>query len=274
MKNSKLLAVSMATLLSLTLTGCSSTSKGKDNNGTTSVKEIKGEDLNKIEKDDKEKEKYLVIDVRDAKSYKEGHIKHAINIPVEEIDKSIEELRTWREKSVVVYSDDTKKTKEAAGKLVKQGFKDVSNAQNIKDFNYDLVKYTSLTGAKFQDKILAKEDAVFLDARDKKDFDEKHVDGAKNVDSKKLDNLQDILPENKETPIYTYCYSGNRSSVIAQKLIDLGYKNIFNALDGTKEYDYKFEMADCCKEGNKEGHENHDHSNHNNSEQKHEGHSH
>ena len=43
-----------------------------------------------------------------------------------------------------------------------------------------------------------------------------------------------------------YCYSGNRSSVVSQKLIDLGYKNVYNALDGTKECNYKFEIADCC----------------------------
>ena len=36
--------------------------------------------------------------------------------------------------------------------------------------------------------------------------------------------------------------------MVAQKLIDLGYKNVFNAIDGTKEFSYKFEIADCCKD--------------------------
>ena len=65
--------------------------------------------------------------------------------------------------------------------------------------------------------------------------------------------------------------TGDSSSVVAQKLIDLGYKNVFNAIDGTKEFSYKFEIADCCKdpsdavkgsekyEGH-EGHEGHNHS--------------
>lgn len=264
MKKNKLLAVSMAAFLSVTLVGCSSTSQSADNGA---VKEMKGEELSKIEKDDKEKENYLVIDVREAKDYKEGHVKHAVNIPVSEIDKSIEHIRTWREKPVVVYSDDSNKTKEAADKLTKQGFKNVSSAQSIKDFNYELVKYETLIADKFQDALLSGDDVVFLDARDKKDFVEKHAAGAKNVDSKNLDNLQDILPEDKETPIYTYCYSGNRSAVVAQKLIDLGYKNVYNALDGTKEYNYKFEIAECCTDEDKakENHEGHDHSKHNHS---------
>ena len=259
MKKNKFLAVSMAAVLSLTLVGCSSSSGASDNS-----KILKGEELTKIEKDDKEKENYLVIDVRDEAAYKGGHIKHAINIPTSEIEKSIEQIRTWRDKKVVLYSDDANKTKEAAEKLTKQGFKDVTSAQSTKEYSYELVKYTNLNSSKFQDALLDKDSSkVFLDARDKKDYDEKHAAGAKNVDSKNLDNLQSLLPENKETPIYVYCYSGNRSSVVSQKLIDLGYKNVYNALDGTKEFSYKFEIADCCAEPGTESDSSHDHSSHN-----------
>ena len=244
MKKNNLLAVSMAAVLSLTLAGCSASSGASDNS-----KILKGEELVKIEKDDKEKENYLVIDVRDEAAYKEGHLKHAINIPTSEIDKSIEQIRSWREKKVVVYSDDANKTKEAVEKLTKQGFKDVTSAQSTKEYSYEFVKYTTLNSSKCQDALLdTNSNKVFLDARDKKDYDEKHAAGAKNVDSKNLDNLQSILPEDKETPIYVYCYNGNRSSVVSQKLIDLGYKNVYNALDGTKEFNYKFEVADCCAE--------------------------
>ena len=260
MKYNKFLVVSMSAVLSLALVGCSTTS---------SAKELKGEELNKIQKDDKEKENYLVIDVRDEASYKEGHLKHAINIPLSKIDKSIEEIRTWREKKVVIYSDKSDKTKDAIEKLTKQGFKDVSGAQNLKDYNYDLVKYSSLSSGKFQDALLdTAANNVFLDVRDKADFEKGHAAGAKNIDVKKLDDLKSILPENKELPIYVYSSTGNSSSVVAQKLIDLGYKNVFNAIDGTKEHSYKFEIADCCKDPSdavkgaehKEGHEGHNHS--------------
>ena len=240
MKFNKFLAVSMSAVLSLTLVGCSTTS---------SAKELKGEELNKIQKDDKEKENYLVIDVREEAAYKEGHLKHAINIPASKIDKSIEQIRTWREKKVVIYSDNSTTTKDAVEKLTKQGFKDVTGAQNIKDYKYDLVKYTSLSSSKFQDALLdTAANNVCLDVRDKADFEKGHAAGAKNIDVKKLDDLKSILPENKELPIYVYSSTGNSSSVVAQKLIDLGYKNVCNAIDGTKEFNYKFEISDCCKE--------------------------
>jgi|GEM_PF-4831480 len=171
------------------------------------------------------KNKFLAVSMAAVLSLKEGHLKHAINIPTSEIDKSIEQIRTWRDKKVVVFSDDASKTKEAVEKLTKQGFKDVTSAQSAKEYSYEFVKSTTLNSSKFQDALLdTNSNKVFLDARDKKDYDEKHAAGAKNVDSKNLDNLQSILPEDKETPIYVYCYNGNRSSVVSQKLIDLGYK--------------------------------------------------
>lgn len=47
---------------------------------------IKGADLAAIQADNKKKEDYLVIDVRKAEEYNAGHLKHAINIPLEEIE--------------------------------------------------------------------------------------------------------------------------------------------------------------------------------------------
>ena len=142
MKYNKLLVVSMAAVLSLSLAGCSSASNSSSSssNGTVAVKELKGEELNKIEKDDKEKEKYLVIDVREAKDYEKGHVAGAKNIDVKNIDK----------------------------------------------------------------------------------------------------DLAALLPTDKNAPVYTYCYSGNRSSKAAQKAVELGYTNVYNAWDGTKEHEYKF----------------------------------
>ena len=52
MKYNKLLVISMAAVLSLSLAGCSSASNSNSSssNGTVAVKELKGEELNKIEK--------------------------------------------------------------------------------------------------------------------------------------------------------------------------------------------------------------------------------
>ena len=247
MKYNKLLVVSMAAVLSLSLAGCSSasnsssSSSSSSNNGSVAVKELKGEELNKIEKDDKEKEKYLVIDVRDANEYKEGHVKHAINIPLADIEKHTEHLSAWKDKEVVTVCNTGKKSKEAADKLVKAGFKKVSNAQGVKDYkDYEIVKFTTLLASDFQAAIDKKE-GTFIDVREAKDYEKGHVAGAKNIDVKNIDkDLAALLPADKNAPVYTYCYSGNRSSKAAQKAVELGYTNVYNAWDGTKEHEYKF----------------------------------
>ena len=243
MKTNKLLVVSMAAVLSLSLAGCSSASNStsSSSNGTVAVKELKGEELNKIEKDDKEKEKYLVIDVRDAKEYKEGHVKHAINIPLADIEKHAEHLSAWKDKEVVTICNTGKKSKEAADKLVKVGFKKVSNAQGVKDYkDYEIVKFTTLLAHEFQAAI-DKKAGTFIDVREAKDYEKGHVAGAKNIDVKNIDkDLAALLPADKNAPVYTYCYSGNRSSKAAQKAVELGYTNVYNAFDGAKEHEYKF----------------------------------
>ena len=243
MKTNKLLVVSMAAVLSLSLAGCSSASNStsSSSNGTVAVKELKGEELNKIEKDDKEKEKYLVIDVRDAKEYKEGHVKHAINIPHTDIEKEAERISAWKEKPVVVYCNTGKKSKEAAEKLTKAGFKDVSDAKGVKEYkDYELVKFTTLLADQFQAAIDKKE-GTFVDLREAKDFEKGHVEGAKNLDVKNIDSeLAGLLPSDKNSPLYFYCYSGNRSAKAAQKATELGYTNVYNAWDGAKEHEYKF----------------------------------
>ena len=235
MKYNKLLVVSMAAVLSLSLAGCSSSStstSSSSNNATVAVKELKGEELNKIEKDDKEKEKYLVIDVREAKEYKEGHVKHAINIPLADIEKHAEHLSAWKDKEVVTICNTGKKSKEAADKLVKAGFKDYKD--------YEIVKFTTLLANEFQAAIDKKE-GTFIDVREAKDYEKGHVAGAKNIDVKNIDkDLAALLPADKNAPVYTYCYSGNRSSKAAQKAVELGYTNVYNAWDGTKEHEYKF----------------------------------
>ena len=244
MKFKKLLASLCAAALALTVVGCSketTTTTSTTETTKVAVKEMKGEDLAKIQADDKEKEKVLVIDVRSADEYKAGHLKHAINIAVADVKANIEKISAWKEKPVILYCNSGKKSKEAADILVAEGFKDVTNAQGVKEYtSYELVKYANVLAVDFQ-KALTEGKGFFVDVRKAEDYEKAHAKDAINIQVDELDKLAEKLPADKSTPIYTYCYSGNRSGKAAQKIIDLGYTNVTNALDGTKEYpDYKF----------------------------------
>lgn len=242
MKSKKIFTSAFAVLLAATLVGCSTSSNTSSNSseGAATIKEMSGEDLAKIQGDKDQKEKYLVIDVRSAEEYQAGHLQHAINIAVGDVKANVDKLKNWKEKPVILYCNTGKKSKEAADILIAEGFKDVTNAKGVKEYtDYKLVKYSNVLGEDFQ-KAITDGKGLFLDARKSSDYDKGHVKDAKNVDSENLADIEKILPEDKNVPIYTYCYSGNRSGVVAQKLVDLGYTNVTNALDGTKEFEYKF----------------------------------
>ena len=63
---------------------------------------LSGENLEKIMSDKNEREKYHIIDVREANEYSEGHVRYAINISVREIENRTKEISDWKDKNVVV----------------------------------------------------------------------------------------------------------------------------------------------------------------------------
>lgn len=198
------------------------------------VKRITGEELDTIQEYNDEKEKYLVIDTRKVEDYHEGHIKHAITLPLDEIDQRIGELDDYKDKTVVVYGDSEAEADEAYQKLVDNGFTDVLSAGGYGDYDYTTkTKVTSVSGPEFIE-LANTGDYTIVDVRDEKDYNKGHLTGAINVPVDEAEELIKTLPTDK--PFLTHCYSGNRSFVVADMLANEGHE-VINALDGTKEYD-------------------------------------
>ena len=235
----KKLLLTLALVSAIAFTGCSNNSdKPAENEKKTeqpaekteekteekaAIKEMKGADLEAIEQDKKKKETILVVDVRSKEEYDQGHVKWAINMPIDTFEQEVSKL-------------DAYKDQKAAEILVNKGFKDVTNAEGVKKFEYKLVKFANILP---EDLVKASEDTnnVIVDVRDKKDYDAGHIKNAINIPLDEADARLSEIPTDK--PVYTYCYSGNKSGELAQKLIDRGNKEVFSSLDGTKEHDYE-----------------------------------
>ncbi|MCP4268692.1 MAG: rhodanese-like domain-containing protein [Candidatus Brocadiaceae bacterium] len=84
--------------------------------------------------------------------------------------------------------------------------------------------HSSLSGPK-------SETIILIDARTKEEFQISHIPGAKNMPYNKnpLKHLTDIKPD---SPIVVYCSVGYRSSILARKLHELGFKKVYN-LEGS-----------------------------------------
>ena len=70
-------------------------------------------------------------------------------------------------------------------------------------------------------------DYIILDVRRPDEYAEKHIPNAINVPNETIG--KDEIPElpNKEQMILVYCRSGNRSKQASEKLVKLGYTNIY-----------------------------------------------
>ena len=189
---------------------------------------------------DKKKDEVIIIDVRSSEEYKAGHIPNAININVDELESRLNEIEDYKNKPIIAYCNSGKKSGTAAEILVKNGFQDVTNAQGVKEFQYDLVHYEDVRGEAFQTLIDENKDIVLVDVRPAKQVKEEGmIEGAINVPFDEVKDHLDQLPKDKT--IALYCNTGTKSAEVAKQLEGLGYEKIVNAIEGVKEYEYS-----CC----------------------------
>lgn len=70
-------------------------------------------------------------------------------------------------------------------------------------------------------------DYIILDVRTPEEFAEKHIPGAVNVPNESIGTEEINELQNKDQLILVYCRSGNRSKQASEKLVALGYTNVY-----------------------------------------------
>ena len=83
------------------------------------------------------------------------------------------------------------------------------------------------------------ENAILLDVRTPQEYREGHIPGSKNVPLQQLDKINSVA-DNKNVPLFVYCYSGGRSRQAASMLQHMGYTNVQN-IGGITAYQGKVE---------------------------------
>ena len=72
-------------------------------------------------------DKTVVVDTREASEFAAGHIKNAVNIPMSELKKRINELEKFKDKEVLIYCRSGNRSNYAGKLLRKDGFVSVHN---------------------------------------------------------------------------------------------------------------------------------------------------
>lgn len=104
-------------------------------------------------------------------------------------------------------------------------------SQALKKLNHETVPYLKVK------EIKSKHNLIFLDAREPKEFNVSHIENAIFVGFDNFDpNKVTSAVKDKNATIVVYCSIGVRSEQIGERLIKMGYKNVFNLYGGIFEY--------------------------------------
>ncbi len=82
---------------------------------------------------------YVILDVRTAEEFQEGHIKGAILIPDYEIGEKAEKILTDKEQLILVYCRSGRRSKLASQELANLGYTNVKEFGGIIDWEYGIV---------------------------------------------------------------------------------------------------------------------------------------
>lgn len=175
----------------------------------------------------------IVVDLRDAAEYAEGHALGTISIPLTKA------FPTWAgsilrpETEIYLLGDEptAARAREAARDLALIGFDRVRGV-----FGEDLLRRSRESGAwrvthrRPIDAWRPVTDAILLDVRTPAEFAEGHLDGARNMPLATLATAARSLPAN--AAIFVHCQAGTRSAMAASILEAQGRANVTDLTGG------------------------------------------
>lgn len=89
----------------------------------------------------------------------------------------------------------------------------------------------------YAEKLKTTENPQLLDVRTPEEFSTGHIEDAKNVNWNGSDFVAEANKYDKSKPIFVYCKVGGRSAQAADKLAQLGFKEIYNLDGGIMKWD-------------------------------------
>ena len=118
-------------LISTAAVGCKTQSETQTTAETGEINDISVEEVYEIVNSSRSQD-YIILDVRTLEEFREGHIKGAVVIPVQELGNRLSELP--KDKSIITYCLSGKRSREAATILVENGFTQVYDMGGIPDW--------------------------------------------------------------------------------------------------------------------------------------------
>lgn len=174
----------------------------------------------------------VVVDTRMPHSFGGAHIKDSYSIWL----GGIPSFAGWvlpYDKPILLVLEEKEQLETAVRYLVRLGYDNIAGFLNggiaawyMKALPIDGLNLISVH--KLKNKLKNREEIILLDVRKKKEWDEGHIEGAKNIYVGELEEKLDKIP--KEFLVIVYCDSSRRSSIAASILKKHGYNSVYNVL--------------------------------------------
>lgn len=180
----------------------------------------------------------VVVDVRPAERFRDGHVPGTLNIP---LNGSFPNWAGWLlpyDRPIRLVAEDQGQADEAARDLALIGLDgtvgwfgpDALDAWAASRGALETLREVTWEEA---DRMAAEGDAVLVDVRQTTEWNEGHVEGARHVHLGYLRGRTDELP--RDRPVLLYCRSGARSAIGAGLLQAEGFDDVHNVVGGVIE---------------------------------------
>jgi len=207
--------------------------------------------LKAFESDGKE---LAILDPREEGTYGQGHLLHAVNIPLSKLELTADALVPRRSTRIVLADGGEGTAERAAVRLKELGYTRLAVLEGgypaWKQAGYEVFSGMSVPGKAFGEwialhydtpeitaedlhrRIAAGEDVLILDSRPANEYADMNIPGSINVPGSELVYRFSELGLKPETLVVVNCAGRTRSIIGAQSLINAGVKNKVMALNG------------------------------------------
>src|SRR6202049_4649290 len=207
--------------------------------------------LKALENDGKE---LAILDPREEGAYGQGHLLHAVNIPLSKLELNVDALVPRRSTRIVLADGGEGTAERAAARLKELGYTNLAVLEGgypaWKQAGYEIFSGMSVPGKAFGEwialhydtpeitaedlhrKIADGEDVLILDSRPANEYADMNIPGSINVPGSELIYRFPELGVKPGTLVVVNCAGRTRSIIGAQSLINAGVKNKVVALNG------------------------------------------
>ncbi len=228
------------------------------------VFEISGEELVKVNSAEK-KHHILILDTRSYEQYLKGHIKNAVSMPTNELEKRIKEIIHYKNKAVYVCNTSYEQNIKALNILAQNDFSKLYSAEGVGQFRYAFEFHQSVTAPTFL-ALAKKKGARLIDYRFQSAFNaghlpsamhieygtvNQHIEGgtthfvnkkqmsARNQSNNETEFFEESVEKlSKETVLLFYSNMGTTASEGAEQLTLAGYPSVYACIDGVSMYPF------------------------------------